>query len=140
MFKFTLAATLALFVTLSAPAFAQGTNDSTAEVNVTTPDMAYHDGYHGGLPAGRTTVQTTTTSYTSTNRNSGQALMGDEVIFRPYRTYSRTIPVQPVIVRHAGMIAPLDPAEEASMEYEANLLLGDTAPAETFSEETVIIH
>jgi hypothetical protein len=121
MSKLWMASLLAL--TLTAPAAFADFNDSTAEVNVKTPDITArgenYDQYVRRVP--NSTTRTTTTTYTTTRSVEGG---GEEVVYRPYRTYERVISQTPTTVT-SSTSTYTDPNESYSMEQEADLLINN---------------
>ncbi|HEY1096004.1 MAG TPA: hypothetical protein VGF14_02060 [Alphaproteobacteria bacterium] len=132
---------IALALVMVSPAAFAGdrANDTSAEVNVSTPDItARGEDYTAYRQANPTVTRHTTTTYT-TRRGVGQAMMGDETTFRPYRTYSRTIEESraPVVTTHTTTYS--SPDDRMTLEQEADMLLNevDDMPVMT---DTVIIH
>jgi hypothetical protein len=128
----------AMALTLAAPAAFADFNDSTAEVNVKTPDITargenYSD-YVQRVP--NSTTRTTTTTYTTTaKRGVGQANLGDEEVYRPYRSYTRVINKTPEVVTTTRSATYSSPDENVSMEQEADFLINNvenTPPAGEF--------
>jgi hypothetical protein len=125
MTKFLMMAVAAMAL-VTTGAYAQ-TNDTTAEVNMKTPDITargerYAD-YVQRMPNSTVRTTTTRTTYTKTNMGNGQAVMEDGAeIYRPYRTFTRVINQAPVVTR-VDSATYSAPDEQISMEQEADMLI-----------------
>ena len=131
----------ALAFVLTAPAAFADFSDTSSEVTASTPDITPHSDNPAYLGAGEnTTVQRSSTTYTTTIRRSGQSQMGDEHVFRPYRTYTKVIEGTPLVTTHTSSVTydpqPVD--AELSLEREADLLVNSLGEAPVTTETTII--
>jgi hypothetical protein len=137
-----------LALTLAAPLAYAGDrfNDTSSEINVTTPDITPHnDNYVTYRSPGRTVRSSTssTTTYTTTN---GSPMMHEPVVLtrhyaRPYHTYNNVVETTvPVGVMHHTTVTMDGDDIDPSLAADADLLFNSSdGYVEAYDDETIIM-